>query len=203
MSLDVWLVRSDRSLTDTEYRALLRCMPSARRKRLAKQPPEAQGPALLAYGLLLALLRERTGWRALPETAVEPHGKPFFPVYPDIHFSLSHTPGAAAAAVSGAPVGVDIQRVRPVTPRMLGRLEGVKTPEAFFENWVRWEARAKRNGGGLLELVRREPPLEEGVFYSGIETLPGYAAGVAASERLVSSSVRTLTLEELLDLTNT
>lgn len=198
MALRVWLVHTDRLLTDAEYRVLLRCVPQARQARLTKQPPDTQRAVLLAYNLLLALLREVYGWRALPEIETAPHGKPFFPAYPGLHFSLSHTAGAAAAALSDTPIGVDVQRVCQLTPRTRKRLKKGQPPEVFWENWVRWEARAKRNGGGLLEMVRREPPLEEGLFYSGIKAVPGCAVGVAASEPLAPSAVRVLTLDELL-----
>ena len=42
----------------------------------------------------------------------EPGGKPFFPVHPEIAFSLSHSGMLAALAVSGRKCGVDCEEIR-------------------------------------------------------------------------------------------
>lgn len=190
-STEVRMVRIDRSLTAAEQDALLGLLPPVRQMG---RPTEKQTEALWAYGLLLALLRERYGRRTLPDVARSAAGKPYFPSYPTVCFSLSHTEGAAAAAVSDAPVGVDIQRVRPLSDR--ARRRAPSTAEAFFRDWVRWEARAKRTGGGLLTMVRREPPPAEGEVYTPLAAFPGYEAGVAAAEAV--ESVGYLTADDLL-----
>ena len=73
---------------------------------------------LCAYGLLLALLRKRCGWQGFPAVARNAEDKPFFPAYPGVCFSISHTEGAAAAAVAETSIGVDIQRIQAQTTRM-------------------------------------------------------------------------------------
>lgn len=190
------MVRIDRPLTEAECDALLRLMPPVRYVR--SRPEEKRTETLCAYGLLLALLRERYGWRTLPPIERERGGKPRFAAYPGIHFSISHTAGAAAAAVFDAPIGVDIQRVRPQSDRARRRLAEPCTAENFFRDWVRWEARTKRMGSGLLTMARREPPLAEGEIYSPLAAFPGYEAGVAAAVSVSASSVRRLTADDLL-----
>lgn len=196
--LEVWTVFSDRKLTKEETAALWECLPSERQIRLRRQSALRQQSVLLAYGLLLALLRKQYGWRTLPEIAAADGGKPFFSAYPALSFSLSHTDNAAMAAISAAPVGVDIQRIRPTVPPTLGRLTGKAAAPSFFRSWVRWEARAKRNGGGLMELVRQDPPLEAGAVSSELTLFSDCVACVVGAEPLNVSSVRIPTLEELL-----
>lgn len=197
--LHVWMICPDRSLTAEEDAALLRCLPPERRSRLERRSVEKRDEVLLAYGLLRALLFWRYGWRTLPVMENLDGGKPYFPAYPTVCFSLSHSAGAAAAAISDRPVGVDIQRLRPVRPETLARLGGPRqTPEAFFQSWVRWEARAKRTGGGLWDMVRREPPLQVGEAYSELDCYPGFFAGAAAGEPLKPELVRRVPLDELL-----
>ena len=152
---------------------------------------------LCAYGLLLALLREREGWKHLPAIRREDGGKPVFPAHPEVCFSISHTAGATAAAVSETPVGADIQRVR-TPPARLARQTGEETPEAFFRRWVRWESIAKRRGTGLLDLVRWEPSSDPGEVYTAVAAFPGYAAGIAGAEPVRPEQVRRLTAEDLL-----
>lgn len=198
--IQVRMTFADRQPSEAETAVLWDCLPPARRARLVQQPAEKHLPVLLAYGLLLSLLREQYGWQILPPVATDAGGKAYFPAYPGIHFSLSHTDGAAMAAISDAPVGVDIQRIRPVSQRMLKLLEGERTAENFFTHWVRWEARAKQDGSGLSEMMRREPPMERGHFYNAVEMRAGYAAGVASSGLLPKENIRNVPLDVLTEI---
>ena len=117
------------------------------------------------------------GWRDLPRIEVDELGKPFFPDHPDTHFSLSHTAGAAAAALADMPVGVDIERVRPVSVRAMERIAGVRTEAAFFRSWVRREARVKRTGSGIVTMMRTEAPLNRGEFYYEVDAFHGSRGG--------------------------
>lgn len=140
MPIQVWLARMERPLTEQEYGDMMALLPDARRERLEKLPKEKHQEVLCAYLLLRMALWEQRGWRDLPRIEVDELGKPFFPDYPDTHFSLSHTAGAAAAVLADTPVGVDIERVRPVSVRAMERIAGVRTEAAFFRSWVRREA---------------------------------------------------------------
>ena len=192
--VQIWMARVDRELSERESAALTARLPLERRKRLADEQPRQQVDALCAYGLLLALLRERYGWTALPPMERTGNGKPFFPGHPQVHFSISHTAGAAAVAVSDDPVGVDIQHIQ-TPPRRLAYLTGLEEPEAFFRSWVQWEARAKRTGTGILDMVRRQPPLAPGEVCTEILAFPGYMAASAGAE---PEQVRRMTVDGLL-----
>ena len=168
------------------------------RERLEKLPKEKHQEVLCAYLLLRMALWEQRGWRDLPRIEVDELGKPFFPDYPDTHFSLSHTAGAAAAALADTPVGVDIERVRPVSVRAMERIAGVRTEAAFFRSWVRREARVKRTGSGIVTMMRTEAPLNRGEFYYEVDAFHGYAAGVAAGQPEPPQPVHRLMLDQLL-----
>ena len=195
--VQIWMARVDRELSERESAALTARLPLERRKRLADEQPRQQVDALCAYGLLLALLREQYGWTALPPMERTENGKPFFPGHPQVHFSISHTAGAAAVAVSDAPVGVDIQYIQ-TPPRRLAYLTGLEEPEAFFRSWAQWEARAKRTGTGILDMVRHRPPLAPGEVCTAIAAFPGYAAAAAGAETVLPEQVRRLTGADLL-----
>ena len=51
------------------------------------------------------------GISPLPRVARTEKGKPYFPDFPNLHFSLSHTNGASLCALSDSLVGVDIEPV--------------------------------------------------------------------------------------------
>jgi 4'-phosphopantetheinyl transferase len=91
-----------------------------------------------------------------------PHGKPHVEDAADLAFNLSHSDNLAAAAVTrGMPVGVDIERIRPVADGLaarffarlesdaLGRIAPAARTAAFHACWTRKEAYIKALGTGL------------------------------------------------------
>ena len=199
MSIDLWAVRLERPLTERESEAMLDMLPPERRNRLLRvRDPEKRREPLCAFlGLRMALL-QRQGWRDFPQIALSDRGKPYFPEHPDVHFNLSHTSGAVLVALADQPVGVDIERVRPVGRRTMERLAGVTNEQAFFQSWVRREARSKRSGDGIGTMMRSETPLQYGERYYEVEAFPGYAAGVATRSRDLPGEPRRYSLEHML-----
>lgn len=73
------------------------------------------------------------------------------------YLSLSHSYGLVACAVDQRPVGVDVERIRPVPPRLLGLLSEeerayVRCDADFFRLWTLKEALIKCRGGHLGQL---------------------------------------------------
>jgi 4'-phosphopantetheinyl transferase len=198
MSIELWTARLERPLTEQETEKMLRLLPPARRERVLRLPEDKRREPLCAYLLLLLALWQRCHWRELPEIALTAEGKPYFPNHPEVHFNLSHTTGAVLVGLSEQPIGVDIEKVRPVSQRSMQRLAGVDTPEAFFQSWVRREARTKRSGEGVVTMMRTEAPLQYGEYYYELDTFPGYAAGVATRDRSPLGQLRKYSLDEML-----
>jgi 4'-phosphopantetheinyl transferase len=97
--------------------------------------------------------------------AYGPHGKPSMSVGRDRFFSVAHSDGLSAVAVTRVgEVGIDIERLRDdvdfdrIAPRMLpaddvhllAALPVGERVRAFFDSWVRREALVKATGTGLL-----------------------------------------------------
>ena len=121
---------------------------------------------LLAWPLLAAAARQRWGWTALPPVERSPRGKPLFAGRQDRWFSLSHSGGAALCALSGAPVGVDVEIVRPrrtgLPQRVLSERELAQFSGSwgdFYRLWTLKESWCKREDSPLY------PP-------HGVETPP-------------------------------
>ena len=91
-----------------------------------------------------------------PPFACGEHGKPYIPSGP--HFSLTHSGTLAALAVSGTPVGLDIEKIAPVR-RAAARALTIEErdymkadPERRFAYlWTRKEAVLKCTGAGLSQ----------------------------------------------------
>lgn len=105
---------------------------------------------------LLAEAFRREYGAALPEIAVAPGGKPYFPQRPDVFFSLSHSGEHLLCALSGAPIGCDVQKRRALLPGTEERLmdERERRDFEFFELWCLRESLLKLSGGGSLRTAR-------------------------------------------------
>ena len=110
---------------------------------------------LRAHAALRAILGSVTG--APLEFALHEKGKPYLTRAPEIRFNLAHSREMALVAVArGVEVGVDIERVRPLTEyaAIAQRYfpEGYTAPTGvrdFFRHWTRFEALLKAHGAGL------------------------------------------------------
>lgn len=177
---ELWCLMWDRALTPAERETLTAMLPPRRRQRLPVLP-RRQAEPLCAYGLLRLALWERHGVRELPAIALSNHGKPYFPAFPQLHFSISHTEGAALVGLSDAPVGVDVEKVRPVGPRLKALLGKVETDGEALRRWTCREAHAKRTGQGLAEAMQAQLHMEAGETCRCVEAAQGYAAAFSVT----------------------
>jgi len=102
--------------------------------------------------------------------AVDRTGKPFFQNMRDMHFNISHCDGMVLAAVSAAPIGLDVERTgrrrdfEAIARRFFHAEEadevaraGVRGEEVFLRMWTAKEAMLKLSGRGIsggLNLAR-------------------------------------------------
>ena len=116
-----------------------------------KAHSKGRAASLTAWNLLALGLR-RLGYADLPAVAFGSRGKPEFSNM-DLHFSLAHSNNLAAALLSDAPCGVDVERVRPdvaerLRERCLSPRERARQLD-FFECWTKKECIGKLNGRGI------------------------------------------------------
>lgn len=148
MAVDLWGIQMERSLTPQETEFLFEILPAERRERLLRlRNRKYWREPLCAYGLLRLALLRTYGLLEIPTLTLGEQGKPEFSGHPSIHFSLTHTEGAVLIGLSDAPLGVDLEKLRPVSQRISTRLAATgETAEEYFRNWVRYEAAVKRRG---------------------------------------------------------
>lgn len=155
-------------------------LPAFRRGVLAGlKRKEAQDERANAYALEAFVL---AAWTGIPARELrlqrDGRGKPFLPDFPGLHYSLSHTDGLAFLGVGDEPVGVDAQRIGPVSSGVVRRCFGEKeaawcagSDEACTAVWTRKEAAVKWTGQGLAQSLR------------GIDTLSAEWAGRLSTVR--------------------
>lgn len=195
MDIQLFAVRLDRPLTAEEADTLLRVMPPERRERLARLPrEELRHEPLCAYALLYMAARALYGWKTLPRISRNRYGKPEFAEHPDVQFNISHTRHAALVGVHDEPLGVDIEKLRPVSERTMQRAAGTVSQREFFESWVRSEARIKYRGAGLGTLHSGTNAAEHGERVVTLDVFPDYAACLCTRSAARVAPVRTLVI---------
>ncbi len=156
---------------------MLPLLPLQRRQRIeAQSNPRLGQEVVCAYALLLCKLNELYGWVQFPPIAYNTYEKPYFPDHPQVHFNISHTRSAALVAVHDEPIGVDMERIRPMRKQTMKRLADTEDEQTFFEHWVRRESQGKRRGIGVIPRWREAVVPIANERFEPIETFPGYTA---------------------------
>lgn len=92
---------------------------------------------------------------SMPEIKIMPGGKPYWEDSP-WHFSLCHTRQAVFCAISDGIVGLDAEKIRPVSPATVSRVLSPEelrqfdgSDEGFMQLWTLKESYVKHTGTGL------------------------------------------------------
>ena len=191
--VNIWLyaVKLDRPLSEAERSTLARFLPPERQDRIKTSEP------LCAYALLCRALHELYGLEDLPQLSYGEHGKPYFASHPDVHFSLSHTRGAALLAVHNEPIGADIECLRPVRAERLRRVLGAETELDFWQRWTEYESRCKRRGISAAEQRDLLLPPVPGERVASLAVFPNCAACVCTDPGQDAVKLNYLTVEML------
>jgi 4'-phosphopantetheinyl transferase len=209
----VWAVPLG-AATDPE---LLDCLPPDERARADRyKVGKARHEFVTGRGHLRRLLGQLVGVEpaAVPITTTGA-GKPVL-AGGGVHFNVSHTDGLALIALADRPVGIDVERVRPVanSDGLVNRFFSAAEREAFrrlpaglrlagfFRGWTTKEAVLKAVGLGVMclddfdvELHPGRPPavlaargaaLAGGWGLTAWEPEEGYAAAAAVLSRFVA-----------------
>jgi len=164
----VWHIETDVSdVMADRMRARLAAPERARAERI--RHAGARRGFVVARASLRALLGHYLATTAELELQLSPYGKPQLAQAHAgrLHFSVAHSGNLAMLAFGYADLGVDIERIRPVSRvgQIIGRvfsasarsvLETVPADDlwpAFFAAWTQREALVKAVGGGMFATV--------------------------------------------------
>ncbi len=139
----------------------------------------------------------------------EDGGKPYFSHSKALSFSLSHTHGICAAALSDTPntcLGLDIEVYdRNIDTSALAKrffceneytsfLQCGETQEAFFDLWTAKEAAAKLTGNGLTSILKKDIPRDihihtENIFCGDRQLTVSIAASRKTSIKILKEPI--------------
>lgn len=182
-SIEVWRLDASDDLLETHAK-LLSAEEWARAEAFTRDEPRRR------FIVARARLRERLGAElGVPPAEVSfrygPNGKP---EVDGVEFNVAHTGDLALCAISDRPVGVDVERVRPMKnaaalaerwfhAEEVARIAAAVDPLAeFFRTWTMKEAALKLVGVGVGESLPRvlTPAERDGGWATG---LPASALG--------------------------
>lgn len=151
-----WLFGKINDVSDVEYREIYLSLSSSRRLHIDKmKKEEARKRSLLATYLLDKLTSEL----GIDNAAVEcdENGKPHLND-DGVFISISHSNEMVACAVDNEPIGIDVEKIRSVNPKLVERICTKREREyitcnnitqddfntKFFEIWTAKEAYFKK-----------------------------------------------------------
>ena len=183
---------------DGDLESCKRLMPEKRKRQVDRlRFPDDRRRTVAGELLARRMLAERC--RIMPESIVFGRtdiGKPFA-VGLDVEFNISHSGEYVICAVNDAPIGVDIEKIRPVKDRLIHRvctdreldyvLDGEmpldEKTSRFFQVWTGKEAFFKCIGTGITDL-KAVCVLDETIRYGMTYFLWGdYAVSIFRSDK--------------------
>lgn len=143
-----------------------------KRQRVDCLKPKQRLQSVCGDGLAREMLAEQLG--IAPEDIVFTYNENGKPLTEGAFFSVSHSHHVVGCAVSDRPVGLDIERIRPVPERLGRALEPWERTEEFWRLWTRREAALKCRGDGLGAWKNDR---EEGLTFTH-PVYPAYAVSI-------------------------
>ncbi len=101
----------------------------------------------------------------------------------EAYFNLSHSHGLSVLAISHAPIGVDVEMVRPIDFAKFDFISA-ENEQDFFEQWTQRESYVKFTGEGL-GAMRKQPPAD--AHFEHFDVFDGYHVCVCAEEQNVTA----------------
>lgn len=142
-------------ITKSEYEAVYNGLTPSRRVHIDRMKQQDDRLRSLAVTHLLNGILEEYGVYDARLEVLE-NGKPHL-VGSNLFFSLSHSEEGVAAAVSSTPVGIDIEKIKPVADKLINYVcnenerqyieSGDDKEYRFYAVWTAKEAFFKKNGG--------------------------------------------------------
>ena len=179
---------------------------------------------LVSESLIRMVVRKEMGMKEIGFGAC-PHGKPFIVGLPNFYYNLSHSGEWVVCATDRAPIGIDIEMVRPVNidlarlyfstaeyRSLIGKTEPEKN-RLFFDLWTLKESYIKAKGGGLtipldsftiyseqgrIRVLSQDGPEE--VFFKRYELGLSYRVSACACNDDFSVGIALVDLDDLLNL---
>ncbi|MBY8913494.1 4'-phosphopantetheinyl transferase superfamily protein [Bacillus sp. YC2] len=224
--MKIYGVYMDRPLSAEESERMMSVVSAEKREKCRRFYHEEDAHRTLIGDVLVrTVIGHENGLDPAAVTfSVQEYGKPYIPSLPAVHFNISHSGRWIVCAVDSAPIGIDIEKLKPgtidIAKRFFSQTEyndlQAKHPDEqtdyFYHLWSMKESFIKQAGKGLsLPLdsfsVRLQedgqvsielPDGHEPCFIRTYDVDAGYKMAVCAAQPDFCEGIEMKTYEELL-----
>lgn len=161
--LDIYIIKIEKDLTISDFGRLLNFETKERKERIVQfHRFEDSQRSLIGNIVVRYAISNRLGICMKDLVfGVGEYGKPFLIPFTGIHFSVSHSGNWVVCAVGENPVGIDVEKIKPIDLKIARRFfsreeyfELMKLPrerrvEFFYTIWTLKESYIKAEGKGL------------------------------------------------------
>lgn len=162
--LEVWITDLSNPLTSEQYQDLLTKIAFDKRERLEKFHFFEDAERSLIGDILIRTLILKYNFNNNKEIVFKTnkYGKPYLECNPNIYFNISHSGNKVACAICDAPIGIDIEHVKPIDLAIAKRYftqaeydfinntnDIAQKYHRFYSIWTKKEAYIKQQGAGL------------------------------------------------------
>lgn len=161
MSVEI-LVEKIKELTEKEREDFLALVSAEKKEKISRQKIRKKADTMLMGEITAKRAISKLSGKDIKdiEFSYTKNGKPYLKDNENIHFSISHSKDYVSVALSDNPIGIDIERIRPVTlsfaKRVLNEdefqafINAADKDSEFIKFWTRKEAVIKLHGKKLL-----------------------------------------------------
>lgn len=159
--IDVFVMRLLNPLDDGIFELFMRAVDDEKKKEISAVKNKAVRDMKIVSRIFSGACIKKTFGINLKEQdfGYEEFGKPCLVNFPDIHFNVSHSNGVFVCAVGNAIVGVDVEKIRDFSEKLILKTCNEEESKRVFESsdkdtefckiWTRKEAYLKFIGTGI------------------------------------------------------
>ncbi|MEI3542070.1 MAG: hypothetical protein V8P98_04620 [Acutalibacteraceae bacterium] len=126
-------------------------------------------------------------------------GKPYLTDYENFYFNISHSGDFVICAISDHEVGVDIQKIKPISTAFKEKFVGRKNAslEDFYSMWVLEESYVKFLGKSIIFLAKNLSLKKQNVYYKTYNIHPNYKISVCSGDNKFYNHITHIEKEKL------
>lgn len=203
--LEVWIVDLSYPLTCEQYQYLITKIAYDKRKRLEKFRFFEDAERSLIGDILIRTLILKYNFNNSKEIVFETnkYGKPYLKGNPNIHYNISHSGIKVVCAICDAPIGVDIEYVKPIDLTIAKRYftqseyDFINSTNnvnqkyyRFYSIWTKKEAFIKQQGAGLHIPLKSFDVLDphSKVFFQSIHQKSNFICNICIPEKKIATT---------------
>lgn len=149
-----------KNIDEKTFNKLLTLLPYNEKQRILNFKNKKSAANSLVAALLVRFALKKVFGLSFDEIKIiRPlNQKPYIADIQNVHFNISHSDEFVVCIVSDKPVGIDVQKIKPVPFSVINRVcseaetKKISSDSDFIKLWTKKEAVVKKKGTGILDV---------------------------------------------------